>query len=131
MASSADRAEVGGLRVTAEAAEHAVVLRLDGELDLAGTPQLTAAVEAWLAGPTADRPLVADLSAVGFMDSTGVRGLVEVDRAVRAQNLPFALLNPSPPVLRVLDLVDLRRAFVEIRDLEMDTLARVGERGQA
>lgn len=130
MAPSADRAEVGGLQVAAEPTGDALILRLEGELDLAGAPRLTAAVEAWPASPAAGRPLVLDLSGVSFMDSTGVRVLVDAARTARQDEQALALLNPSPAVTRVLDLVDLRRSFVEIADLEAGTLARVGARRQ-
>lgn len=130
MAPSGDRAEVGGLRVTPEPMEDALVLRLEGELDLAGAPRLTAAVDSWPESPAAGRPLVLDLSGVSFMDSTGVRTLVDAARTAREGDLAMALLRPSPAVTRVLDLVDLRRAFVEIDDLGADALARVGARRQ-
>jgi len=93
-------------------------------LDLAGAPRLATAVESAQMGPGAELPLVLDLSGVSFMDSTGVRALIDAGRAARDHDRPFALLRPSSAVARVLDLVDLRRTFVEIEDLDASSVAR-------
>jgi anti-sigma B factor antagonist len=114
-----------GLRLATEATPDAVVVRLGGELDLAGTHRLAAALEA-TRDVAPGLPLVLDLSAVSFMDSSGVRALVEAGRLAQETGRRLALLRPSRPVVRVLDLVDLRRVFVEIEDLEPESLARAG-----
>jgi anti-anti-sigma factor len=122
MCPPADAADLGGLRVATDAGERAVVVQVEGELDLAGAPRLAAALESTDAGGR--RPLVIDLASVSFIDSTGVRALVDAARSARESERPFALLTPSPAVIRVLDLVDLRRAFVEIPDLSAESLDR-------
>jgi len=96
------------------------VLRLDGELDLASAPELSAALARTF--DDAAKPVVLDMAGVGFIDSTGVRMLLE------AQNLAgrdLALMAPSRAVTRVLDLTRLRGRFVEIdANADLTTLLR-------
>lgn len=92
---------------------NATVLRLAGELDLATAPDVLAAVEA-AAGDDGSR-LVLDMSGVSFIDSTGVRTLLEANR-VAGNDL--TLLAPSPAVTRVLELTELRGHLNEIADLD-------------
>ncbi len=99
----------GGLRITRGTEAGVAVRRLDGELDLASAPERSSAVQHAL--DCAAQPVVSDMSGVGFIDSTGVRTLVE------AQRLPgrdLVLLAPSGAVTRVLDLTGLRGRFAEI-----------------
>lgn len=49
--------------------------------------------------------LVADLSGTAFCDSSGVRVLVEVNRAAVANGTELRLVVPSVPVRRVLELM--------------------------
>ena len=78
-------------------------LVVQGELDLAAEQSLVDDVEAVLAG-VPDRPLSLDLSAVHFIDSSGVRALVRLRRGhgtrVRIEHL-------SAPVRKVLDIAGL------------------------
>lgn len=81
----------------------AVRIVVAGEIDMGNAFRVTrAAVAAGMRAP--DRPVELDLSGVEYIDSTGVRALVDADRA-----LPGALrvVRPSPVVVRVLDLTRL------------------------
>ena len=62
---------VAAFRARAERRGEAVVIVAEGELDLTGAPILAEAL------PDGDEPLVVDLGAVGFMDSSGLRALLE------------------------------------------------------
>ena len=79
----------------------AVLLRLNGELDLVSEPVLTdelAKVEG--------RPLRIDLSALAFMDSTGLRILLTTMR----EYADFKLRGPlQPSVQRLLELTQTNR----------------------
>ena len=77
-----------------------------GELDLVGAPRLLDA----LPGPGSE-PVVIDLGAVGFMDSSGLRSLLEARRRCAEAGRGFALARPSDAVQRVLELVDLTDEF--------------------
>jgi anti-sigma B factor antagonist len=76
------------------------VLALRGELDLHSAGVLLAA--------TTDTPpgsrLVLDLSRLVFVDSAGLRALMNLDLRGRAEGFELALAAPGPAVLRVLRL---------------------------
>jgi anti-sigma B factor antagonist len=88
-----------------------VVIVAQGELDILGAPHLAAAMPG--EGTT---PVTIDLAGVEFMDSTGLRSLLEARTAAEEAGRPFALARPSPAVRRVLELVDLTGEF-EVVDL--------------
>ncbi len=82
------------------------VIVAHGELDLIGAPRLRDAL------PTeGTAPVVLDLRSVAFMDSSGLRSLIEVRQACAASGRSFAITRPSEAVRRVLDLVDLSGEF--------------------
>jgi anti-anti-sigma factor len=77
-----------------------VVLRLDGELDMASAPRLRQAIEdVDLAGlPT----LVLDLEQLRFIDSTGLRILLWARELCKENGHEFALTPGSQQVQRLL-----------------------------
>lgn len=88
------------------------VLRVKGDLDMATGPELEAAA---LEG--SPHSVALDLAGVGFIDSSGLRGLLRI-----RQEIPqTALLAPGPLVLRLLNLTHLTEAFRVVADLaELD-----------
>ena len=107
------------LSVETEVVDRALLVRLAGELDLAGAPRVMSAAQ-WAADQPGRAPLVLDVSRVSFIDSTGVRTLLDVSRG---SDRPVALLSPSPTLARVLEITQLRDRFVEIADLDERTLS--------
>jgi anti-sigma B factor antagonist len=77
------------------------VVRVQGELDLAGVPQLLSA----LAGLDGDVEL--DCSGLEYIDASGVGALVRVHEACAARGAQFVVVDPSPVVVRLLRLVEL------------------------
>lgn len=78
----------------------ATVVRVEGELDLATSPELeTALDEADLAGR-----VVVDLSGCTFLDSSALRVLVHGARAADVAGGSIALVTTHPGILRVLDI---------------------------
>ena len=76
---------------------------VSGELDLATVPQLSATVaEHHGAGL-----LVLDLTAVTFIDSTGVRVLIQADRSCARSGSRLVVLAGDGPVRRLLELCKL------------------------
>lgn len=70
-----------------------------GEIDAYTAPALAAALAA------ADHPeLVVDLSGVEFVDSSGLRVLLEAHQTRQADGRTLVLAQPSPAVQRVLDV---------------------------
>ena len=49
--------------------------------------------------------LVIDLSALGYIDSSGLHGLIEVAKAAASRDARLVLSAPTHPVRRLLDLV--------------------------
>ncbi|MER6677843.1 STAS domain-containing protein [Streptomyces sp. NPDC000983] len=92
-----------GLTVTTTVMEGVQVLTLTGEVDHDTSPQLrSAAKEACAAG----RPrIVADLSRVTFMDSSGLNILIAAHRDASEAGGWLRIAAPVPSVLRTLRLV--------------------------
>ncbi|HYH27845.1 MAG TPA: STAS domain-containing protein [Actinomycetota bacterium] len=78
-------------------------LRLRGELDVATEPQLNEAFHPLTEG---GGTLTIDLSALDFIDSSGVRAIVRGAGALGDQGI-LELRDPGPAVQRVLDLMRL------------------------
>ena len=74
--------------------------RLEGELDMATAGDLSAILRD---AATNDDPIVLDFSGVSFMDSSGLRALLE-GAGVPNDRGPVVILNPSAQVIRVLDI---------------------------
>ena len=86
-------------------------LSLTGELDLDTVPELEAAVAAARA-EGADE-VVVDLSGLGFMDSSGLRCLVQADDRATAEGWRLILVRGPDPVHRVFEItrMDQRLTF--------------------
>ena len=120
--SGASGAGEGGrhLGLEVERPAHAVVVRARGELDIASGPRLVA-----LAGESAEAevPVVLDLDEVTFVDSSGLRALIEAERAVKSRGTRLVLARPSAAVARLLDMTGLREAFAEAASPEAGDVA--------
>lgn len=102
------------------------VVVAEGDLDVATAGRLVDEVERlnW----NGDRgPVVLDLAGVGFMDSSGLRALLDSERAVTDAGRTFALACLSSGVRRVLELVDLIGQLTVLEDLSPQALARIAE----
>ena len=83
-----------------------VVLEVSGELCLASAGCLTQSIEEVLG--SGFEQLVLDLREVTFMDSTGVRLLLETEARAQAGALRFGIVLKTGQPERVLELVGLR-----------------------
>ena len=92
-------------------------LVVHGEVDLATAPAVEAAFEQRIAaGPRttheADLAVVADLTRCDFIDSTGVRTLVQIGRRVAAEGRRFSIVCPPGSGSRfTLDLLGVDASF--------------------
>ncbi len=75
---------------------------LAGELDIATADELGTQLEAAAIG--ADGHLVIDLTAVTFMDSTGLRKLITAHREAEEHGYAFTIVTGESPAKRVLEL---------------------------
>jgi anti-anti-sigma factor len=88
-------------------------MRLVGELDIASAPALEAQVDDLREDGA--RLIVLDLSEVTFMDSTGLRCVLRLDAASRADGFSLGLVAGPPAVQRIFDMTGTadRLPFVE------------------
>ena len=86
----------------------AVLLSLAGEIDLSNSPQARKLILAQL---DSGHALAVDLSAVSYIDSSGIASLVEGYQKARSENLRFALVAVSDATMKVLQLARLDQVF--------------------
>lgn len=114
------------LHTRAEHRGRVVVVIAQGELDVASAPRLVDAM-AELGGGGSDGAVVIDMAGVGFMDSSGLRALLDCERSCRDRGRRFALARPTDSVRRVLELVDLLDTLTVLDDVAPQTLAAVAD----
>jgi stage II sporulation protein AA (anti-sigma F factor antagonist) len=94
--------EISLERREAEAGQVALV-RIEGEVDLSNAEQLADALSSAASG--AANGSVVDLTAVPFMDSSGLRVLL---MAVKDERSPLvAVVEPESPVARLIELAEV------------------------
>jgi anti-anti-sigma factor len=102
-------------RITVEAVEEAQLVRVAGEID-AGT---AGALRHCLRSARNERAtLLLDLSDVSFLDSSGLRVLLDASRTAADTDWPFFIVRPSSAVRRLIALTGTATdlALVESRD---------------
>jgi len=90
-----------------------LLLKLDGEVDMSWSGRVRDAI---LEALETDSVGV-DLSAVSYIDSSGIAALVEGLQTARDGERRFVLIGTSAPVLAVLELARLDRVFTLLPDL--------------
>jgi anti-sigma B factor antagonist len=88
------------------------VVRLRGELDLAGVPELRSALAAL------DGDVELDCSGLDFIDGAGLCAVLEGMEACVTRGAELVLVNPSPAVDRLLRIVELDTVLLTRRDRE-------------
>jgi anti-sigma B factor antagonist len=89
-------------------AQTAVVTGL-AELVAANAAQVRDEIRAALPASTVQLDL--DLSALTFLDSSGLGTLISLHKLLRSRNGTLRLLQPAPNVLQILELTRLHRVF--------------------
>lgn len=97
--------EATHLRLTTQLVGDTAVLRLRGEVDLAGGEQLRAVGTSMLADGA--RNLVVDCAGVTFMDSAGALALADLRQAAHERCGAATVRHPGAAVRRLLDLASL------------------------
>ena len=97
------------MSVTIRRREHPpwTVLRVGGDLDVVGAPDLRQAVVTAVADGS--RLLVLDLSDLDFVDSFGIGAVVGALKRLRQRGGDLALVCPSSRIRRVFEICDLDR----------------------
>lgn len=93
-------------------------LVVSGELDLASTPEFAAAVERTLESQAG--VLVIDLSALEFIDSTGVRALVKGYARAVDHGKQCSVVNGGPQVSRILEMTGVDRQIDILPSADVD-----------
>ena len=84
------------------------VVALSGDVDLESSPRVRTA----LLDCVGMKPAVlVDMSAVSYIDSSGVASLVEAFQSARKSNTGFGLVEVSEGAMRVLELARLDKVF--------------------
>ncbi len=96
-----------GFHAAVDSTEGSIVLRLQGELDMATAPGLARAMDTALDARPAT--LALDLSGLTFLDSTGICVLITACRRAGDQGCAFVLRSPCRPVLKALRLTGVDR----------------------
>lgn len=85
-----------------------IIVAFEGDVDLETSP---AARKVLLDCVMRKRPILVDMSAVSYIDSSGVASLVESLQRARKEGMDFALAAVSEAALRVLQLARLDKVF--------------------
>jgi anti-anti-sigma factor len=91
--------------IESEARDDAVVLRLAGELDLGTANQVEAALESALG--RSPRVVVIDLRDLSFIDSTGLRVVLDAEASSRQNGYALRLVRGPAQVDRVFKLTGM------------------------
>jgi anti-sigma B factor antagonist len=89
------------------------VVRLSGDLDLAAADAARDMIMRAVDTTTSDRVEV-DLTAVPFLDSTGIRALIQARKYAVERGVSLVLARPTEPVHRVLMTLGLHE-FLDVR----------------
>ena len=95
--------------VEVEASSPAVV-RLRGELDLAGVPRLLSVLACL------DGAVDLDCSGVGFIDAAGLGAILRAHRQCSARGAQLVVVDPSPVVVRLMQMLELDTVLHVRRD---------------
>ena len=85
------------------------IILLQGELDIASTPQLLAIVRGVL--DAGSEEIVLDMAALSFIDSTGLSGIATLADQARSSGASLELRSPSELTAQVLEVTGLDRVI--------------------
>lgn len=87
----------------------AVVLSVSGEVDLANAPSLRAHLKTAI--ETAEHLVVVDLKDLKYIDSSGIKALLDAHSTFAHGGRPIVLAAVSPMVQRVLEILRLEQVI--------------------
>jgi len=97
------------MEVSSLVADGAVVVAVEGEVDLYASPKLRHEIVHWAQKKTLS--LVIDLGGVTYMDSSGIATLVEGLQLTRRYGGKFRIARPGPSIQEVLRFAHLDKIF--------------------
>jgi anti-anti-sigma factor len=109
---AASTASTASAASAASAGDGVTTLVLDGELDLHGAEALAKAMDELLHHrPARPTTIAVDARGIVFMDSSGLKNLLEARRDATAAGVELRLIAASAPVVRVIDMAGLGDVF--------------------
>jgi anti-sigma B factor antagonist len=88
-----------------------IVLSLVGDLDPLSGPSLAAKVAEATGPDGSEGRVVLDLAELAFIDSSGLRTLMEVHTSLEQRGARLVLRRPSRPTMRLLQITSLDEVF--------------------
>lgn len=85
-------------------------LVLEGELDVASAPVLLETLED-AAHSGSCKSIGLDVSALSYIDSTGIGVLVTLEKRARASGITLSMSSPTEEFIKLLDVMGLREFF--------------------
>jgi len=98
--------QLGNFSIQFERDGGTVVVRIAGDLDLTTAPELEHGLTSLIDGQ-GNLSIRVELGRVTFIDATGLTALGRAQRQAHDRGGELALANPTPQILRVLDMVGL------------------------
>jgi anti-sigma B factor antagonist len=98
-----------GFQATERVLNEVRIIAIDGELDIATSPQVRELLEG--AAKDVDRPLVVDLTDCEFIDSTGLATLLHGTKPAQNGESHVALVSKGGEVRRLLELTAIDRTI--------------------
>lgn len=111
------------MKLTTHSTKRALFVRIDGELDLHTAPQFRECVATSLEATPTLMTVVVVLSDVTFIDSSGLGALLGQYRHLASRGGRLVLVDPRPPVQRVLQFSGLLK-LVDVVESEEKALLR-------
>ena len=106
-------------------ADNVEVLEVIGEIDIASASRLMNGLNETVGD--CDKPVVVDLTAVEFMDSTGLALLLNAHRRLARRDQGFAIVCGDGPVSRVFEITDMVGTLNVHADRDAAVSAAAGE----
>lgn len=91
------------------------VVGVSGDVDLSNAEEVKNAIETAMAAGA--KEIVVDLRQVGFMDSTGLRVMIESHEKLEADGGKLAIVASEGPIERLFEITALHRYLSVSRDL--------------
>jgi anti-anti-sigma factor len=108
------------IAIGTEREEGVAVVDVDGDLDIAAVDDVDAALQEAISG---GGPVVVDLVDVGFIDSTGMRAMIDARRRARDLDVPMVCVCPdNAAVWRLLELTGTT-GFFEVKETRAEAVA--------
>jgi len=102
-----DAASGGSFRIETSAGEGSPTIKVVGELDSGNCDELVDAFEVATGLREGDAPLSLDMRDVSFIDSSGMRSMIQIERAADTRGIPLVLMPPPDEVTDLLRMAGI------------------------